>query len=225
MLVPSADVLYNTYSRIQLDIKSEEKFYDNLIVLIKHDQLRQYEKKLREHPTIYQDRLYDFILSDLIKTRWYERTITTYHDYTHNELEWYLHPPFIFIKFFESDLIDLTVIQKPDWQSMKSILDISYTNIDDTTSREMHTFLDMIIAQLNLYVMKKTTITSINNVTVISEINHSSYHANQQSSSNTVERKRDCEQDYGPITKTNSYDTTSRTLSNNRVVELTSKSI
>jgi len=39
------------------------------MVLIEHVQLRQYEKKLREHPTINQHRLYDFILSDLMKTR------------------------------------------------------------------------------------------------------------------------------------------------------------
>ncbi len=56
-----------------------------------------------------------------------------YYYYTNNELEWYLHPPFVFISFFESDLIDLTVIQKPDWQSMKFILDISYDIIEDIT--------------------------------------------------------------------------------------------
>jgi hypothetical protein len=197
MFVPSADVLHDAYSRINVEITSEKKFYDNLMLLVELDQLRQYENKLREQPIIYRHRLYDSMLSDLISTRWYERTITDYHNYTNTELERYFHPPFVFILFFESDLIDLTVIQKPDWKSMKFILDISYANIVDTTSREMHTFLDMIIAQLNIYVMKKTKITSINNVTVISETNHSSSHINEKSSSNTVKRKRDSEQEYG----------------------------
>jgi len=69
MLAPSADVLQNAYSRIQCDIRSEKKFYDNLMVLIELDQLNQYEKKLREQPTVYQHRLYDSILSDLICAR------------------------------------------------------------------------------------------------------------------------------------------------------------
>jgi len=77
MLIPSAEVLQNAHARIQSDIKNEKKFYDNLMVLIELDQLQQYEKILREHPTIYQHRLYDSMLSDLIKTRWYERTIMT----------------------------------------------------------------------------------------------------------------------------------------------------
>jgi hypothetical protein len=225
MFVPSIDVLHDAYSKINLDITSEKKFYDNLMLLVELDQLRQYENKLREQPIIYRHRLYESMLSDLISTRWYERTITDYHYYIHSELEWYLHPPFVFILFFESDLIDLTVIQKPDWKSMKFILDISYANIVDTKSREMHTFLDMIIAQLNLYVMKKTTITSINNATVISENNYSSSHINEKSSSNTVKRKRECEQEYGLMTKTNCHDTTSRTLLNNRVIDLTKPSI
>ncbi len=58
MLVPSADVLHDAYFRIQLDIKSEKKFYDNIIVLIELDQLRQYENMLREHPAIYRHKLY-----------------------------------------------------------------------------------------------------------------------------------------------------------------------
>jgi hypothetical protein len=116
------------------------------MVLVELDQLKQYELKLREEPIIYRNRLYDSMLSDLISARWYERTITNYHYYMNNELEWYLHPPFVFILFFENDLIDLTVIEKPDWQSMDFILTVSYDNIEVTTSRDMHAFFGMIIA-------------------------------------------------------------------------------
>ena len=162
------------------------------------------------------------MLSDLISARWYERTIKNYHYYMNNELEWYLHPPFVFILFFENDLIDLTVIEKPDWQSMDSILTMSYDNIEDTTSKDMHTFFDMIIAQLNLYVMTKTSIISNNNTMVIRDDNRCSSISLQQSPTNSLKRTRVYEHDL--ITGTSSPTITNSTSSHNPVIDLTKMS-
>lgn len=107
MLTPFEVVLNTACYRTQSNNKSEKQFYDNLMLLIEDDQPTQYEYIMRQHYMINQHVLYDSMPNALLKIRWYDRTITNYYDHINSSLEWYLHPPFLFITFFESHLIDL----------------------------------------------------------------------------------------------------------------------
>jgi len=103
----------------------------------------------------------------------------------------------------------------------KILLDILYDNIEDTASKEMHAFLDLIIAQLYLYVLKRISITTNNRATTASETELSKSLRGQLNSSSRMKCKLEDAKDNVSITTMNSNQNLPRKPSSNNLIDLT----
>jgi hypothetical protein len=118
--------------------------------MIEVDQLMQIEERMRIHPLVQcHSDPENYLKTTLIKVRWYDRLVWTEEDI--KSVEWYYHPPFLYLTLFHHDDIDLSTWLEVPFYVIEYILDQSYEGLSNTTSREMRHFYTALLKLLKLY--------------------------------------------------------------------------